>query len=79
MKEDIMGLGPTDAEILHCLSICRMGRLPFDRFTRRKIDVYRLIAYTTILTTSPRLEEKGLITRHTTGAAYNGAPADTGC
>jgi predicted transcriptional regulator len=37
-----------------------------------KINAYRLIAYTTILTVSGRMEEKGLITRQTTGAAYNG-------
>ena len=28
--------------------------------------------HTTILTVSSRMEEKGLITRHTTGDAYNG-------
>jgi predicted transcriptional regulator len=38
-----------------------------------KIEAYRLIAYSTILTVSARMEEKGLIARHTTGADYNGA------
>jgi len=70
MKEDILGLGPTETEIMGCLWV--HGPLTVKQI-HTKIQAYRLIAYTTILTTSSRMEEKGLITRHTTGAAYNGA------
>jgi predicted transcriptional regulator len=73
MKEDILGLGPTETEIMSCLWV--HGLLTV-RQIHAKINAYRLIAYTTILTTSARLEEKGLITRHTTGATCNGARAD---
>ena len=70
MKDGILGLGPTESEIMGCLWL--HGPLTVKQI-HAKINAYRMIAYTTILTTSARREEKGLITRHTTGAAYNGA------
>jgi predicted transcriptional regulator len=42
------------------------------RQVRAMIQAKRPIAYTTILTVSSRMEEKGLITRPTMGVAYNG-------
>jgi hypothetical protein len=66
MKEDNLGLGPTETEIMGCLWV--HGSLTVKQI-HAKINAYRLIAYTTILTTSSRLEEKRLITRHTTGAS----------
>jgi BlaI family penicillinase repressor len=69
MKEEILGLGPTELEVMNCL--WAHGPLTV-RQIHKKIHAYRLIAYTTILTVSSRMEDKGLITRHTTGAAYNG-------
>jgi predicted transcriptional regulator len=70
MKDDILGLGPTETEIMDCLWL--HGPLTV-RQIHARICAYRLTAYTTILTLSSRMEAKGLITRHTTGAASNGA------
>jgi len=69
MKVDILGLGPTETEIMEAL--WAHGPLTV-RKIRALIQAHRPIAYTTILTVSGRLEEKGLITRPTTGTAYNG-------
>lgn len=70
MNNIIPGLGPTENEIMDCL--WAHGPLTIKQI-HTKIHAYRLVAYTTILTVSGRMEEKGLITRNTTGAAYNGA------
>ena len=70
MKDDMLGLGPTETEIMGCLWV--HGPLTI-RQIHTKINAYRLIAYTTILTTSARMEEKGLITRHATSDGYNSA------
>jgi predicted transcriptional regulator len=70
MKEDILGLGPTETEIMDCLWM--HGPLTV-RQIHTKITAYRLIAYTTLLTTSARMEEKGLIARHATSDGYNSA------
>lgn len=70
MKYEILGLGPTETEIMEILWL--HGPLTVKQIHAR-ICAYRLTAHTTILTVSGRMEEKGLITRHTTGAAYNGA------
>src|SRR4051794_5986688 len=67
MKYVILGLGPTETEIMEAL--WAHGPLIVKQI-HTKIQAYHLIAYTTLLTTSARLEEKGLITRHTQGAAY---------
>jgi len=69
MKYVIPALGPTEAEIMEVLWV--HGPLTV-RKVRTMIQAQRPIAYTTILTVSSRLEEKGLITRPTTGTAYNG-------
>jgi len=69
MKYVILGFGPTETEIMEAL--WAYGPLTV-RQVRAVIQAHRKIAYTTILTVSSHLEEKGLITRHTTGAAYNG-------
>jgi predicted transcriptional regulator len=69
MNYAIPGLAPTETEIMSCL--WAHGPLTV-RQVRAMIQSHRPIAYTTILTMSSRMEEKGLITRHTTGAAYNG-------
>ncbi len=70
MKYVILGLGPTETEIMEAL--WAHGPLTV-RQVRAMIQTHRPIAHTTILTLSSRMEEKGLITRHTTGTAYNGA------
>ena len=70
MKDDFSVLGPTETEIMGCLWV--HGPLTIKQI-HTKIRACREIAYTTILTTSARMEEKGLIARHTTGAACNGA------
>jgi predicted transcriptional regulator len=70
MKYEILGLGPTETEVMEALWV--HGPLTVKQ-VHAKIEAYRLIAYTTILTVSARMEEKGLITRHTNGADYNGA------
>ena len=70
MREGNLGLGPTETEIMDCLWL--HGPLTV-RQIHTKITAYRLIAYTTLLTTSARMEEKGLITRHTTSDGYNSA------
>lgn len=64
MKDEILGLGPTELEVMGCLWV--HGPLTVKQI-HKKIQAYRLIAYTTILTVSGRREEKGLITRQTTG------------
>ena len=68
MKEDILGLGPTETEIMGCLWV--HGPLTV-RQLHTRINAYRLIAYTTLLTTSARMEEKGLIARQATSEDYN--------
>jgi BlaI family transcriptional regulator, penicillinase repressor len=69
MKYVILGLGPTETEVMEAL--WAHGPLTV-REVHTVIKKRRKIAYTTVLTLSSRMEEKGLITRHTTGAAYNG-------
>jgi predicted transcriptional regulator len=56
MKYIIPNLGPTEGEIMHCLWV--HGPLTVKQI-HAKMKAYRLIAYTTILTTSTRMEEKG--------------------
>jgi predicted transcriptional regulator len=70
MKDELLGLGPTEIEIMGCLWV--HGPLII-RQIRARICTYRLTAYTTILTVSSRMEEKGLIARHATGDGYNSA------
>ncbi len=52
MNDIVPGLGPTETEIMDCL--WAHGPLTV-RQIHAKINAYRLIAYTTILTVSARL------------------------
>lgn len=61
--------GPTEREILAIL--WEHGPLTV-RQVRAILQKHRPIAYTTILTVSGRMEEKGLLLRTTMGAPYNG-------
>jgi predicted transcriptional regulator len=70
MKYEILGLGPTETEMLGCLWV--HGRLTV-KHIHAKINAYRLIAYTTLLTTSARMEEKELIMCQATSDGYNSA------
>jgi predicted transcriptional regulator len=61
--------GPTEREVLAIL--WEHGPLTV-RQVRAILQKQRPIAYTTILTVSGRMEEKGLLLRTTAGASYNG-------
>jgi predicted transcriptional regulator len=54
MKYEILGLGPTETEVMEALWV--HGPLTVKQ-VHAKIEAYRLIAYTTILTVSARMEE----------------------
>ena len=70
MKHVILGLGPTETEIMETLWAQRPLTV---RQVHTAIQKRRKIAYTTILTVSSHMEEKGLITRHATSDGYNSA------
>src|SRR4051794_7878776 len=63
MKYIVPGLGPTETEVMEAL----WARGPLTvREVRAIIQANRPVAYATILTVSGHMEEKGLITRHST-------------
>lgn len=70
MKYEILGLGPTETEIMEILWL--HGPLTIKQL-HAKICAYRLAALTTIQTVSGRMVRKGLLTYCLTRAAANSA------